>query len=181
MGLRTSNAITLIMNMLKKQAHPNAQKWLQDDFYWSENDPTCPFGSFEGNKALEAYKAWKEDHPKETILLFLSGFLQKLAKIPLLDYTSDLVDRYSIEEQILNRKFDDYKNIFAVDVSLIAVGLGSFIVDGKIEAELFPILYTAIDRLMLWNELQPDFDKTCENHIINLYNMRNLLEKLAHI
>lgn len=166
--------------MLKQHAHKNALQWLQDDFYWSENDPTCPFGSFEGGKALEGYQKWRTANPNGVITEYISDFLQKIAKIDLKDYNETLLDRDEIESQIQNRKYDDYRNIFSVDVSLIAIGLGQLLVDGKIDAAVYPILYVAMERLMLWNELQNEFDKTCENHLINLYNMRKLLESMRY-
>lgn len=167
------------MSTIKQKAHKNALKWLRDEFYWSENDPTGPFGSFEGMRAFEGFEKWRASHQEAPIVPYIGDFLHKTANLSLSDYNNTLVDRDSMEAQIQNRKFDDYRNIFSVDVSIIAIVLGQFVLEGKIDKDLYPILYVAIERLMLWNELQNDFDRTCENHIINLYNMKTTLEKLA--
>jgi len=42
-----------------KNAHPNAQALMKDDFYWSPIEETAPFGSDDGWEAAYGFREWR--------------------------------------------------------------------------------------------------------------------------
>lgn len=42
-----------------KSAHPNAQKLMSEDFYWSPIEETAPFGSDDGSDAAYGFSQWR--------------------------------------------------------------------------------------------------------------------------
>jgi uncharacterized protein YfeS len=155
----------------KKNAHPLSLSLLNEDFYWESQDPNSIFGSVEGLQALRNYQKWQGEKLEE----LLSDTLRKLAKMELKDYNSSILNRNKIQQQIADQKFDDFRYILQVDGSIIAIILIHFIQTGKIES--IPIFEIAIERLMLWNEYQEDFNAVCEQQIIQLYSMKQMLSE----
>lgn len=157
--------------MLKKEdAHPLAQKFLRDEYYWDMRDANSPFGAVEGRQALRNY----QKHLDKKLEELLAEILQKQGKMQLKDYNSKLLNRNKIQQQIADRKFDDFRYILQLDGSIIATVLAHLIKTGKLEA--LPIFEIAIERLILWNEYQEDFNAVCEQQIIQLYGMKQLIK-----
>ncbi len=153
----------------KPSAHPLALELLQDDFYWDTRDANSPFGAVEGHQALQNYQKWKGTKLED----LLAQILEKQGKVSLNNYNKQLLNRNKIQQQIADRKFDDFRFILQLDGSIIATVLAHFIKTGKLEA--IPIFEIAIERLILWNEYQEDFNSVCEQQIIQLYSMKQLI------
>ena len=63
------------------------------------------------------------------------------------------MDKTLIKSQIEDDDFDDQYYIYTVDISVIAVGFGQLVDDGKIDSKNKLLIQLAIDRQKIWTEL----------------------------
>lgn len=92
------------------------------------------------------------------------------------DYNETLLQREKIQSQISDENFDDQQFIFTLDVSIIATGFGQLVDEGIIDLENKPIIKIAIDRQIVWSELQKDWEYAGQ-YISNLNVLKRILEQ----
>lgn len=156
-------------------AHPKAVALIPQDFFWNAADELAPFGSDEGDTALSEYREWRKQNPGTPTIECLKWVIEDLGEMELNDYNNELLDREKIESAITNNEFDDQYYIFTLDTTVIASGFGQLVDEGIIETANKPFIQTAIDRLIIWTELQPDW-KHGAAYITNLRVLRDALE-----
>jgi len=131
-------------------AHLNAKNLIKDDFFWCNVDELSPFGSDEGDTALEEFRDWRKENPNDPVLNCIEWIIKDIGAISIGKYNKDLLLPDLIKSQINNKDFDDQYYIFTLDISIIATGFGQYVDEGIIDNEVIPYLRLAIHRQKLW-------------------------------
>ena len=135
---------------LKKGAHPRARKLMPQAALWDIRNENAPFGSDEGNAALDEFLAWRAANPGAPLLDFLAWTMDSEAnsdwKRPLrADQISDAV----LAEWIAAAKagqFDFHNEVWRRDTNIIASALAQLVFEGTIDAEAKPFVMLAVAR-----------------------------------
>ena len=149
------------------QAHPTSRKLMSEEFFWDCTNEDTPFGSDEGWDAYYEWRSWRAENSneevKDCIAWIVSGRLD--------EYNQSLHSDTQIERDIntpdqafMAEGFD----IFTLDATIIATGLGQLIDEGKIDVSVKPYLMVAVTR-----QLHP---KICSSD-----ERRNILEATRRV
>jgi hypothetical protein len=74
------------------------------------------------------------------------------------DYNDSLLSRDKIKTQLEDTEFTISNFFFPLDISVIATGFGQLVDEGVIEETNKPIIKIALDRQIIWSELQKEWD-----------------------
>jgi uncharacterized protein YfeS len=135
---------------LKKGAHPRARKLMPHAPLWDVVNENAPFGSDEGNAALDEFAAWRAVHPGAPLLGFLEWTMDSPSssdwKMPLgANETSDAV----LADWIARAKagtFDFHNEVWRRDTNIIASALAQLVFEGTIDADAKPFVMLAVAR-----------------------------------
>ena len=119
---------------------------ITEDFFWSCTYELAPFGSDEGDMALSEFRDQKKENPNEESYKCLKWAIEDVAEINISDYNENILDKTLIKSQIEDDDFDDQYYIYTVDISVIAVGFGQLVDEGKIDSKNKLLIQLAIDR-----------------------------------
>ncbi|EMB17837.1 molybdate metabolism regulator [Rhodopirellula europaea] len=128
-----------------ESAHPRARELMREPFFWDCVDEAAPFGSDEGNEAYYEWRSWREENPKAALTecfdWILAGNLhaynESLASVAQIEMDVDNPD-----DAILGDQYD----MFTLDTTIIATGLGQLMDEGVIDPSAKPFLHVAIKR-----------------------------------
>lgn len=84
----SKNNTTKVMNDFEftfKSAHPNAQKLMSEEFYWSPIEETAPFGSDDGADAAYGFSQWRIVNKTESPVTYLNDLITSWG-YPYFDY-----------------------------------------------------------------------------------------------
>ncbi|MGB5928219.1 MAG: hypothetical protein WBH03_08580, partial [Cyclobacteriaceae bacterium] len=138
-------------------AHPNAQKLLTEDFYWSPIDETGPFGSDDGSDAFYGFVAWRAENKNQSPVIYLNELIREWG-YPTFNY--NISDSESIK-QVLNGM--NIRLVIGQDNAIIAVGFGQFVLEGEVDNDIRELTRHAIERELspaLLNQLHTDYRDT---------------------
>jgi len=113
--------------------------------FWDCVDEAAPFGSDEGSDAYYEWRKWREEHPQSP----LSDCFDWILAGRLEAYTDRLADDAQIEADLAKPAaalLADQYDMFTLDTTLIATGLGQLMDEGKIDADAKRFLRVAIRR-----------------------------------
>jgi uncharacterized protein YfeS len=126
-------------------AHPRARELMREPIFWDCLDEAAPFGSDEGWDAYYEWRSWREEHPgsplTDCFAWILDGNLDA--------YNDALVTDAQIEKDAANPAdalLADQYDMFTLDTTIIATGLGQLLDEGRIDAAAKPFLHVAIRR-----------------------------------
>jgi uncharacterized protein YfeS len=136
------------------KAHPNAQRLMIEDFYFSTIDETAPFGNDDGADTYAGFKDWRRTHlsdkPKEYLLEQLHRWGYPKFDI----YETDIkkLTPYLKENNLGSRYMS------GVDAAIIAIAFGQLYLEGKVDNDFNELAKIAIRRqlnpelLILWGD-----------------------------
>jgi uncharacterized protein YfeS len=135
---------------LKKAAHPRARKLMPHAPLWDIANDNAPFGSDDGNAALDEFVAWRAAHPGAPLLDFLAWTMDAPSntewKMPLGAHeASDAV----LADWIAQAKagtFDFHNEVWRRDTNIIASALAQLVHEGSIDAGAKPFVMLAVAR-----------------------------------
>ncbi len=160
----------------KDHANKRAIELIPEDFFWSCIDELAPFGSDEGDTALAEFRDWRKANKNSPTIECLKWTIEGVGEMEFDDYNDSLLSRDKIKKQINNEDFDDHQYIFTLDISVIATGFGQLVDEGTIEAQNKPIIKIALDRQIIWSELQKNWEHR-EQYISYLNILKRALDK----
>ena len=135
-------------------AHPRALQLLPEEFFWDCVNELAPFGSDEGDLALAEFRDWRLGNPELPTLECLKWVIESVGEMKFEDYNAKLLERSRIREAIDDPGFNDEQYIRTLDISVIATGFGQLVDEGIIETANKPVIQLAIDRQLIWADLQ---------------------------
>lgn len=157
-------------------AHKRAIELIPEEFFWSCIDELAPFGSDEGDTALAEWRDWRKENKGTPSIECLKWTIEGVGEMQFKDYNEKLLSKELIKKQIADEDFDDQQYVFTLDISVIATGFGQLVDEGLIDPQNKPIIKLALDRQIIWSELQPDWEHSTE-YISNLNVLKRALEK----
>ena len=157
-------------------AHKRAVELIPEEFFWSCIDELAPFGSDEGDTALAEFRDWRKSNPNMPTLECLKWTIEGVGEMEFAQFNIDLLSREKIQAQIENKDFNDQQYIFTLDISVIATGFGQLVDEGTIDQQNKPIIQIALDREIIWSELQKDWE-SAERYISYLNVLKRALDK----
>ena len=126
-------------------AHPRARELMVEPLFWDCVDEGAPFGSDEGWDAYYEWRRWREENPSRPLTDCLDWILG--GRIG--EYTHTLTEDHQIETDLADPStavHGNYGDMWTLDTTIIASGLGQLIDEGIIDADAKPFLHVAIDR-----------------------------------
>jgi len=158
-----------------KHANKRAIELIPEEFFWSCIDELGPFGSDEGDTALSEFREWRKRNPAVPTIECLKWTIEQVGEMKYHEYDEPLLSKEIIQTQIDDQSFDDRQFIFTLDISVIATGFGQLVDEGAIDKQNKPIINLAIDRQIIWSELQKDWNHA-EQYISNLNVLKRALK-----
>lgn len=155
-------------------AHERAKTLIPEDFFWSCIDELSPFGSDEGDIALAEWRDWRKTNRTIPSVECLKWTIEGVGEMLWHQYNTSLLDKNLLLQQITDEEFDDHQYIYTLDISVIATGFGQLVDEGIIDAANKPIIELAIDRQILWSQLQTDWEHAGD-YIANMEILKRAL------
>jgi uncharacterized protein YfeS len=126
-------------------ADPRARELMLESFFWDCADEEAPFGSDEGHDAYYEFRRWRSGHSSAPLIKCLDWIME--GKLD--GYTSELTSDARIEADLESPDeafMADAYDMFTLDATVIATGLGQLLDEGRIDAEAKPYLRIAVRR-----------------------------------
>jgi len=159
-----------------EHANKRAIELIPEEFFWSCIDELAPFGSDEGDMALAEFRDWRKANKNVPTMECLKWTIESVGEMEYSDYNDSLLSRETIKKQLQDKNFDDNQYIFTLDISVIATGFAQLVDEGIIEAQNKPVIKIALDRQIIWSELQKNWEYT-ERYISYLNILKRALDK----
>jgi uncharacterized protein YfeS len=146
-------------------AHPKAQKLMQDDFYYSVTDQIAPFGDDDSWETFRAFREWFPNNNDRDKLEFIYGQLSYWGYPPFdLSMTEfDEVNNYLK----LSPMHDRY--LYGAGEAVIATAFGQLYIEGKIDLNIRNFAIAAIKRQTL-PEMIAMYSEQQKDEIAEKYN-----------
>jgi len=128
-----------------ERAHPRARKLMTEEFFWDCADEEAPFGSDEGFDAYYEFRRWRSENASAPLIDCLSWIMED----ELEGYTPHLFSDEQVQDDLAapdNAFLADSYDIFTLDATVIATGLGQLMDEGRIDSEAKPYIRVAISR-----------------------------------
>jgi uncharacterized protein YfeS len=158
----------------QEHAHPRAIELIPDEFFWDCADELAPFGSDEGDTALNEYRRFKQENPDKAVIDCMKWTIEGVGEMDMQEYNSSLLSAEKIKAQIEDPNFDDQQYIFTLDISVIATGFGQLVDEGKIDGEVKPFVDIALERQILWAKQYQNW-QSADRYIRNLEVLKKAL------
>ena len=126
-------------------AHMRARELMVEPLFWDCADEGTPFGSDEGWTAYYEWRRWRQENGSAPLTACFDWILGGRLN----EYTNGLTQDAQIEIDLANPSaavHGDYGDMWTLDTTIIASGLGQLMDEGVIDAEAKPFLRVAIDR-----------------------------------
>lgn len=126
-------------------AHPRARELMREELFWDCVDEGDPFGSDEGADAYYEWRRWRKANPKAPLTECFDWILCG----QLSSYTDSLAAEEQVERDLANPDhafLGDQYDMFTLDATIIASGLGQLMDEGCIDPQAKPYLHVAIQR-----------------------------------
>ncbi|MFO0913766.1 MAG: molybdate metabolism regulator [Pirellulales bacterium] len=126
-------------------AHPRARQLMREPLFWDCVDETAPFGSDEGSEAYYEWRRWRQEHPTSPLTECFAWILGG----DLAAYNDAIASDAQIEHDVENPDealLGDQYDIFTLDTTILATGLGQLMDEGKIDPDAKKYMRVAIKR-----------------------------------
>jgi Uncharacterized protein conserved in bacteria len=126
-------------------AHPRARELMPEEFFWHCEDEEAPFGSDEGSDGYYEFRRWRSKHPSASLVDCLSWIMEDQLE----GYTSALFSDQQVEADLASPEdafLADAYDMFTLDATVIATGLGQLLDEGHIDSAAKPYLRVALSR-----------------------------------
>lgn len=126
-------------------AHERARKLMVNPIFWDCTNEAAPFGSDEGSDAYYEWREWREDNASGALI----DCLDWICDGQLQSYTMELASPDQVAKDLVkpSRAFlVGHFDIFTLDTTIIATGLGQLIDEGTIDEEAKQYILVAIAR-----------------------------------
>ena len=162
----------------KDYAHPKALELIPYEFFWDSTDELAPFGSDEGDTALQEWREWRNVNPEKNTKDCINWVIESVGEITFADYNSKLLDVNLIKSQLNDDGFDFEQYVNTLDISIIATGFGQLADEGKIDSEAKPTIKIALERQLIANTFGRYDSWPTHQYNIYLNKLKEILEKV---
>ena len=126
-------------------AHARARELMVEPLFWGCVDEAAPFGSDEGSEAYCEWRNWREENPDAPLIQCFNWILDGQLEA----YNETLASDAQIEIDAANPDdafLADHYDMYTLDTTIIATGLGQLMDEGKIDPDAKPFMHVAIKR-----------------------------------
>ncbi len=126
-------------------AHSRARELMQESIFWDCADDGAPFGNDEGFEAYYEWRDWRADNPNSPLTECFDWILCG----NLSDYNDSLAIATQVERDFANPEnafLADSYDMFTLDTTILATGLGQLMDEGKIDPDAKPYMRVAVQR-----------------------------------
>lgn len=113
----------------REDAHPRALETLTEDFFWDIHDEGSPLGTDIGAETLSLYRAFREEHPKESALVLLR---ELLVRWEVADEHWNTIDREGVQAA---GEADEW-SLLTRDEVILALAFAELIEEGDMDPEI---------------------------------------------
>lgn len=160
----------------RAHGHPRAIELVPDEFFWDCADELGPFGSDEGDTALEEFREWRLENPGEPVEDCIIWTIEAVGEMDASEYSDDIANEGTVAELMDDEDFDDQQYIYTLDISIIATGFGQLADEGRIDPEAKPYLARALKRQIVYAKLSTDWEHA-DQYIANLRKLEQVLQQ----
>jgi uncharacterized protein YfeS len=127
------------------KAHPKAKELMKEDFYFSPNDETGPFGNDDGADTYAGFKDWRQSHTTDNPKIFL------LEQIEYWGYPKFDIYETDIKKLSPYLKQNDLGNRYmsGIDAAITAIAFGQLYLEGTVDKDFNELAKTATRRQLL--------------------------------
>ncbi len=129
----------------RKDAHPNAQALLAEDFYWNPIEESGPFGSDDAADAFGGFRQWRRDNKTTSPVVYFADLIGSWGYAP---FNWAEMDVEKIKAYIAASRIG-IMMLVGHDNAIIAIGFGQFALEGRIDEDVRLMAKTAIKRQLL--------------------------------
>lgn len=157
-----------------KQAHPFAQRLMDEDFYYSPIEESGPFGNDDGADTFAGFVSWRTVNPDGNPLTYLEQQLR--------DWDYPPFDLHEREATNVQRYMQDHETaltfLIGMDAAVVAIAFGQLYLEGNISPDLQKLAKISIDRQLhpelinLWDE---SYRPTRQEQLSKLLSVLNRL------
>ena len=150
-------------------AHPNAQRLMPDEFFYSVIDGFAPFGDDDSWETFMAFKDWLSEHTKGNKIEFIENQLDYFgySRFDLRTQDFNVLKEY-IQSNSLGMRY-----LLGTDQVIIATAFGQLYLQGLIDLNLRALAKVAIQRQLL-----PEMVEMYKEHKVDREKSLNKLLKV---
>ena len=128
-----------------ENAHPNAKRLMNEEFYFSPIDETAPFGSDDGADTYAGFKDWRQSHKNVSPKEFL------LEQIDYWGYPKFDIYETDLEKLRPYLKADEMhiQYMTGIDQAIVAIAFGQLYLEGQIDKDFKELAKTTINRQLI--------------------------------
>lgn len=128
-----------------ENAHPNAKRLMNDEFYWSPIEETAPFGNDDGADTYAGFAEWRQTHKRNNPVEFLKE------QISYWGYPEFDLNETDLEQLKPYLKQSDLGSRFmsGIDAAIVAIAFGQLYLEGTIDNDFKGLAITAIHRELI--------------------------------
>ena len=124
----------------REEAHPNARRLLEDEFYWDVADDNSPFGNDTGWDTLEFYRAWIQHSDDDE------------------EFLAEVFDEWEVDRELAEsladddlgtQLEDDHYDVVTYDDVVIALAFAQLVLEGASSPEMAAAATRSLERQML--------------------------------
>ncbi len=157
-----------------KQAHPLAQRLMDEDFYYSPIEESGPFGNDDGADTFDGFSQWRSANSQESPLVYLEQQLRDWDYPPFDLYQRDVaeINEY-MQQNDMGLTF-----LIGMDAAVVAVAFGQLYLEGNITEELRELASVSVNRqlhpelISLWDE---SYQTTRQEQLMKMLSVLNRL------
>ncbi|HUQ65132.1 MAG TPA: hypothetical protein VM101_03205 [Flavitalea sp.] len=135
-------------------AHPNAKRLMNEEFYWSPVEETAPFGSDDGADTYSFFAHWRQanktGNPKDFLIAHIGYW-----GYPLFDLSETDFEKL---QPYLSQSSIGYRRLSGIDAAIAAIAFGQLYLEGTIDKDFKELAKISIKRelipelLNLWGD-----------------------------
>jgi uncharacterized protein YfeS len=127
------------------QAHPNAKKLMNEEFFWSPIEETGPFGSDDGADTYAGFADWRETNKTADPKDFL------MEQIDYWNYPTFDINETNLEKLKPYLKKSELGTIFmtGIDAAIVAIAFGQLYLEGTVDKDFKQLAKTSIRRQLI--------------------------------
>lgn len=147
----------------------------KDSFFWDCVDELAPFGSDEGDTALDEWRQWRKDNKNTPALEYLQAMIGELSGKPFTAYNESIATKKAVKALYNDDDVDFEYEVDTLDISIIATGFGQLLDEGCIDMSIKLFVEIAINRQLMANSLDRYNEEVTQKYNQYLHELKAAL------
>lgn len=157
-----------------ENAHPNAKRLMNEDFFWSTIEETAPFGNDDGADTYAGFAEWRRTNKTANPKQFLNEQIDYWG-YPKFDFNETNLEKLN---PYINKSIFGTRMLSGIDAAIIAIAFGQLYLEGTIDKDFKELAKTAIRRELIPELLNRWGDEIKNLRETQLHKMLVVLDKV---